>query len=86
MAGSSTEERGKRAGENGEQRKEKKGKREKEIVKKKKKNLKKGLVCPFFYSMKCEKHFGNLKSKMKSCWSIMFSFWISTCEDREPNT
>jgi hypothetical protein len=62
MAGSSTEERGKRARENGEQRKwehrerKKKG-REREIVKmkKKKKNLKKGLVCPFFYSMKCEK-------------------------------
>jgi hypothetical protein len=38
--------------ENREKKKEKKGKREKEIVKKKKKNLKKGPIKTFFYSIK----------------------------------
>ena len=34
----------------------------------------------------CEKllqYFRNLKSSLKSCWSINSSFWLSTCEDKE---
>jgi hypothetical protein len=50
MAGSSTEDRGERAGENGRTEKGKKGKREKEIVKKKKKKLKKGRLKHFLFN------------------------------------
>ena len=52
MAGSSTEERGERAGENGRKEKGKKGKREKEIMKKKK-TLKSGRLNIFLFDEKC---------------------------------
>jgi hypothetical protein len=51
MVGSLIEERRVRAGENGEQRKWKHRERKKK-GRGRKKNLKKGLICPFFYLMK----------------------------------